>query len=74
MVAMTPLIAIQVLGVVYKAKLRRAQTTPAISLEEIIDLNEKNPIFEYDEETGEIQIVSVPEINALMDNEIIDFD
>lgn len=74
MVAMTPLIAIQVLGVVYKAKLRRAQTTPAISLEEIIDLNEKNPIFEYDEKTGEIQIISVPEINALMDNEIIDFD
>ncbi len=74
MVAMTPLIAIQVLGVVYKAKLRRAQSAPSMSLEEIIDLNEKNPVFEYDEETGEIQIISVPDINALMDNEIIDFD
>lgn len=73
MVAMTPLIAIQLLGVVYKAKIKKAQT-PAMSLEEIIDLNEKNPVFELDEETGEIQVISITEINSFMDNEIIDFD
>ena len=73
MVAMTPLIAIQLLGVVYKAKIKKAQT-PAVSLEEIIDLNEKNPTFELDEETGEIQVISITEINSFMDNEIIDFD
>ena len=73
MVAMTPLIAIQLLGVVYKAKIKKAQT-PATSLEEIIDLNEKNPTFELDEETGEIQVISITEINSFMDNEIIDFD
>jgi hypothetical protein len=73
MVAMTPLIAIQLLGVVYKAKIKKAQT-PTMSLEEIIDLNEKNPVFELDEETGEIQVISITEINSFMDNEIIDFD
>lgn len=74
MVAMTPLIAIQILGVVYKARIRKVESAGVPSLEEIIDMQEANPVYEIDDATGEIQIISVPDIDAVLDNEIIDFD
>lgn len=74
MVAMTPLIAIQILGVVYKARIRKVESAGVPSLEEIIDMHEANPVYEIDDATGEIQIISVPDIDAVLDNEIIDFD
>ncbi len=44
MVAMTPLIAIQILGVIYKLKMRRAETLPAIVADDV-------EIFEFDWQT-----------------------
>lgn len=71
MVAMTPLIAIQILGVIYKIRIAKVQGA-APSLEEIIDIHADNPVCEFEDETGEIQIISI--VNELVDDEIIDFD
>ena len=71
MVAMTPLIAIQILGVVYKLRIAKVQSaTP--SLEEIIDMNIDTPVYEFSDENDEIQIISLNDTRV--DNEIIDFD
>ncbi|MBO5374146.1 MAG: DUF1538 domain-containing protein [Clostridia bacterium] len=71
MVAMTPLIAIQILGVVYKIRISRIKdATP--SLEEIIDMQADAPVYEFSDENDQIQIISLS--NTIVDDEIIDFD
>ena len=73
MVAMTPLIAIQILGVVYKARIRKLDTVQSLTLEEIIDMQADVPCYEVNDETGEIQVI--PAItDVVADDEIIDFD
>lgn len=79
MVAMTPLIAIQILGVVYKVRIRKIKEVTSPSLEEIIDMQLESPIYEIDDVTGEVQIISAPNVDSLKDlvdsdADIIDFD
>ena len=79
MVAMTPLIAIQILGVVYKVRIRKIKEVTSPSLEEIIDMQLESPIYEIDDATGEVQIISAPNVDSLKDlvdsdADIIDFD
>ena len=70
---MTPLIAIQILGVVYKARIRKLDTVQSLTLEEIIDMQADVPCYEVNDETGEIQVI--PAItDVVVDDEIIDFD
>ena len=71
MVAMTPLIAIQILGVVYKIRISKVQKD-APSLEEIIDMNIDTPVYEFCDENDQIQIISLSDTR--LDDEIIDFD
>ena len=73
MVAMTPLIAIQVLGVVYKSRIRKLDAVKSLTLEEIIDMQADVPCYEINDETGEIQIIPAI-VDAITDDEIIDFD
>ncbi len=71
MVAMTPLIAIQILGVVYKLRIAKiSSATP--SREEIIDMQIDAPVYEFADENDEIQIISINE--PTIDDEIIEFD
>ena len=72
MVAMTPLIAIQILGVVYKSRIRKLDKAKTLTLEEIIDMQADKPCYEINDETGEIQII--PAVGAVIDDEIIDFE
>jgi hypothetical protein len=72
MVAMTPLIAIQILGVVYKSRIRKLDKAKTLTLEEIIDMQADVPCYEINDETGEIQII--PAVGAVIDDEIIDFE
>ena len=79
MVAMTPLIAIQILGVVYKVRIRKIKEVTSPSLEEIIDMQLESPIYEIDDVTGEVQIISAPNVDSIKDlvdsdADIIDFD
>lgn len=72
MVAMTPLIAIQILGVVYKIRISRLQgATP--TLEEIIDMQIDTPVYEFSDENDEIQVISLNS-DTIVDDDIIDFD
>ncbi len=72
MVAMTPLIAIQILGVVYKIRIRKLERAKSLTLEEIIDMQSSEPVYEINDETGEIQITTA--VDGGFDDEIIDFD
>ena len=72
MVAMTPLIAIQILGVVYKSRIRKLDKAKTLTLEEIIDMQADKPCYEINDETGEIQII--PAVGVAIDDEIIDFE
>lgn len=72
MVAMTPLIAIQILGVIYKIGISKAKGI-TLSREEIIDMQLETPIGEFEDENEEAQIISLND-EITIDDEIIDFD
>jgi hypothetical protein len=69
MVAMTPLIAIQILGVVYKIKLKKAERAAAI------DVTEEITEFDTREDTKEVTITDMESTASAtyVDDEIIDF-
>ncbi len=68
MVAMTPLIAIQILGVIYKIKLKKAEAAEAMKMEESTEIID-TPVDNSMESTMEFTTTSANYI----DNEIIDF-
>ena len=68
MVAMTPLIAIQILGVIYKIKLKKAEAAEAMKMEESAEIID-TPVDDSMESTMEFTTTSANYI----DNEIIDF-
>ena len=75
MVAMTPLIAIQILGVAYKVRIRRVKEVASPTLDEIIDMHLASPLYDIDEGTGEITIIPAVSDDAKdMGDDIIDFD
>lgn len=69
MVAMTPLIAIQILGVIYKVKLKKAETATDIDVsEQITEFTTATDIAAIDEDTGTTTTSAI-----YVDTEIIDF-
>lgn len=74
MVAMTPLIAIQILGIVYKIRIKKIEKSSSPTLEEVIDMQNAEPVYTVDDATGEIQIISATLDAQTADLEIIDFD
>ena len=68
MVAMTPLIAIQILGVIYKIKLKKAEAAETMEMEESTEIID-TPVDNSMESTMEFTTTSANYI----DNEIIDF-
>jgi hypothetical protein len=75
MVAMTPLIAIQVLGVVYKFRMKKIGTVSPVADEqgniEPLETTGQHPTIDICEETGEISLLNVAQA---LDLEIIDFE
>lgn len=75
MVAMTPLIAIQILGVVYKVRMKKIGTVSPVADEhgniEPLETTGQHPTIDICEETGEISLLNV---SQALDLEIIDFE
>jgi hypothetical protein len=72
MVAMTPLIAIQILGVAYKIKLKKAEATNVLEITEELHADTQiidTPVGISMEDTMEFTTMSA----TYIDNEIIDF-
>ena len=77
MVAMMPLITIQLLGVISFIKTRRLETKPHIVIEEVIDLDNSENVMSDTFESDEVidfDIINDYKIYKDEDNEVIDFD